>query len=155
QDQLGRRPVRLRRLVQVAPRRRLPQLGQLDRLVGRILSLQGHRQQRDTHLLREHRPMRKTLTSGNWIDILPIQALKAKHRDRTAAAAKLYTQFEDDGKPDLSRLPLSMSLQTVRRNALLAQVVTAWSFVLEDLDEEGNPREGTAAALPVPYWDSE
>lgn len=98
--------------------------------------------------------MRHTLTSGEWIDILPIQALKAKHRDRTDGVVKLYIKLDKDGNPDLSAMPLSMSLQTVRRDALLAQLITAWSFTLVEYDPDGNVVEGTAAALPVPYWDS-
>jgi len=99
--------------------------------------------------------MRYTLTSGNWIEILPIQALKAKHRDRTDGAVKLYIKLDDKGDPDLSAMPLSMSLQTIRRDALLAQLVSAWSFTLVEYDPEGNVVEGTEASLPVPYWDGD
>lgn len=99
--------------------------------------------------------MRHTLKSGNWIEILPIQALKAKHRDRTDGAVKLYVQFDSEGNPDLSNMPLSMTLNTVRRNALMAQIITAWSFVLADYDDEGNVKEGSAASLPVPYWNGD
>jgi len=92
--------------------------------------------------------MRITLESGNWVDILPVQSLKAKHRDRSDGAVKLYVQFDDQGNPDLSGMPLSMSLATVRRDALMAQIISDWSFVI-DPDEENSPK------LPVPYWDAE
>ena len=98
--------------------------------------------------------MRHTLSSGNWIDVLPIQALKAKHRDRADGAVKLYVQFDDQGNPDLSKMPLSMSLQAIRRNALMAQIITAWSFTMIDYDDDGQVKPGTDdQPLPVPYWD--
>lgn len=92
--------------------------------------------------------MKKDFASGHWIDITPIQALKAKHRDAFEGAPKIYLQFDDEGNPDLSDMPLSMSLTKLQRNGLLATLIYDWSFTATD--DAGNP---TGVKLPVPSWD--
>jgi hypothetical protein len=85
--------------------------------------------------------MHVDLMSGHSIDITPLSGLKAKHRDAYEGAPKIYMKFDDDGNPDLSDMPLSMSLAKLQRNALLATLISAWTFT----DDNG-------AALPVPKW---
>ena len=96
--------------------------------------------------------MRVTFGSGNWIDVLPIQGLKAKHKDAAEASIKMYVSFDKDGNPDLSGMPFSMSIAKARRNAVMAMCITNWSFTTQQLDPEGVPVEGTEMLLPVPQW---
>jgi hypothetical protein len=88
---------------------------------------------------------RHELSSGNWIELRPIQTLKQRDKDVYDGAIKLYVDFDDEGKPDMSRMPLSMSIQKVRRNALFARLVVAWSFTADD----------DITPLPVPRWISD
>lgn len=85
--------------------------------------------------------MKYDLASGQWIDIVPLQGLKAKHRDAHDGAPKLYMKFRDDGTPDLSGMPVSMSVAKAQRNGLLASLLLGWSFTADD----GVP-------LPLPGW---
>jgi hypothetical protein len=96
--------------------------------------------------------MRHTFESGNWIDVLPIQALKAKHKDAAEAAIRLYVSFDADGNPDLSQLPLSMSLAKAQQHVLMAVCIRSWSFTTCQFDDDGNRVEGTEGLLPVPEW---
>lgn len=89
--------------------------------------------------------MRHDLSSGDWIDIRPLQSLKQRDQDVYDGAIKIYVTFDKDGNPDMSKLPLSMSLQKVRRNALLARLLIGWSFKIE----------GTEEPLPLPRWISD
>jgi len=91
--------------------------------------------------------MRKEFGSGNWIDIAPVQGLKAKHRDAYEGAPKIYIKFREDGSVDMSDMPLSMTLAKLQRNGLLATLITDWSF--ESTSDDGIP---TGTKLPVPHW---
>lgn len=88
--------------------------------------------------------MRFDLATGNWIEMTPIQKLKAKHRDAHDGAPRFYIKFDDDGKPDMSDLPVSATLASLQRDALLGTLVTDWSF-LDDNEQK----------LPLPKWDGE
>lgn len=81
------------------------------------------------------------LKSGNWIEIVPVSGLKAKHKDAFEGAPKLFITLDDQGNPDLSKMPLSMTIAIVQRHALLASILSGWSFTQDD----GSP-------LPVPRW---
>lgn len=96
--------------------------------------------------------MRHTFESGQWIDVLPVQGLKAKHKDAAEAAIKLYVAFDDKGNPDLSNMPFSMSIAKARRNVIMAMCLNNWSYTSADMDSEGAPVEGTEVPLPVPIW---
>jgi hypothetical protein len=86
--------------------------------------------------------MHVDFASGNWVDIVPIQGLKAKHRDAFEGAPKIYLKFDAEGKPDLSDMPLSLTMSKLQRNGLLSTLIMDWSFS----DDNGSK-------LPVPYWD--
>jgi hypothetical protein len=96
--------------------------------------------------------VRHTFESGQWIDVLPIQGLKAKHKDAAEAAIKLYVSFDKDGNPDLSQMPISMSIAKAQRHVIMAICIAAWSFTAWQLDTDGDQIPGTETALPVPEW---
>jgi hypothetical protein len=88
--------------------------------------------------------LRHELASGQWVDLRPIQSLRQRDKDVYDGAIKLFIEFDAQGNPDMSGLPLSMTLQKVRRNALFARVLLGWSFTSED-----------GQLLPVPHWVSD
>lgn len=90
-----------------------------------------------------------------WVDILPIQALKSKHKDAVMAAIKLYVSLDDKGQPDLSRLPITMSIPKAQRNIAIAILVSSWSFSSCQFDDQGAPVDGTEQPLPVPTWSAD
>ena len=94
--------------------------------------------------------MHVDLASGNSIQIVPLQGLKAKHRDAFEGGPKLYVKFDSDGNPDMSGMPLSMTIAKAQRNALMASLISSWTF--RRLDDEGNP---VGDILPVPTWDGD
>lgn len=97
--------------------------------------------------------MRHTLSDGvTWIDVLPLAAIKAKHKDAVDAAIKLYVAFDDKGQPDLSNMPITMSIAKAQRNVLMAVCILRWSVTTVDMNEDGEPIEGTERALEVPVW---
>jgi len=89
--------------------------------------------------------MHVDLTSGQSIEVIPIQGLKAKHKDAFTGAPKLFIQFDKDGNPDMSALPFSMSIGIIQRNALMAALLTGWSFTLDD----------GVTPLPLPRWEND
>lgn len=97
--------------------------------------------------------MRHTFESGQWIDVLPIQALRAKHKDAVDAAVKMYVAFDEKGQPDLSSMPITMSVAKAQRNVLMSILISAWSFNSSMTDPDtGEPVPGTEIPLPVPVW---
>lgn len=98
--------------------------------------------------------MRHTLTSGEWIELRPIQALKAKDKDAYEAIAKIYISFDADGKPDMSKIPFSMSLASLQRVALLSRLLIGWSFKYATDDDEV-PAELRGQPLPLPRYENE
>lgn len=87
--------------------------------------------------------MEYTFRSGQTMNIRPIQDLRAKDKDAYEAAIRFYIKFTDDGTPDLSDLPISMSMMAVQRNALFAQLIREWSFTGSD-----------GLVLPIPTWNT-
>jgi hypothetical protein len=91
--------------------------------------------------------MQHKLESGHTVEMRPVKGpggLRAKDKDIYEASIKLYVTFAEDGTPDMSKIPFSMSLERIRRDALIARVVKGWSFVTDD-----------GAPLPVPYWEAD
>jgi hypothetical protein len=75
--------------------------------------------------------MRHDLTSGAWVEMRPLQDLKAKDKFAVGAAVRMLIPFNDEGEPDLKGgMTLGGSMQTRSLNAVLARVVTAWSYEL-------------------------
>lgn len=75
--------------------------------------------------------MRHELASGGWVDVRPIQDLKAKDKFAVSAAVKMLIPVNEDGEPDVSDgVALGGAMQTRAFNAVIARVVTAWSFDL-------------------------
>jgi hypothetical protein len=89
--------------------------------------------------------MHTDLASGHYIDITPLAGLKAKHKDAYEGAPKLFISFKEDGTPDLSNMPVSMSIAKVQKYALFATLLTDWSFTTDD----------GSTKLPVPHWTGE
>jgi hypothetical protein len=85
--------------------------------------------------------MHQDLASGHSIDIVPLSGLKAKHRDAFEGAPKLYIKFAEDGTPDLSNMPISMTIGKVQKYGLMAALISDWSFTDE-----------AEIKLPVPRW---
>lgn len=88
--------------------------------------------------------MHVDLPSGHWVEITPVSGLKAKHRDAHDGAPRFYIKFDEDGKPDTSDLPISATIATLQRDALMATLISSWSFTTDD-----------GVTLPVPHWDGE
>lgn len=87
--------------------------------------------------------MRHDLTSGAWIEIIPVQDLKGKDRDRFNRAVRQEVPLDDEGGFDRqAAVTQRLNDGEVRRNAAIACFITAWSFTRDD----GTP-------LPVPGLD--
>ena len=98
--------------------------------------------------------MRHDLTSGQWVDMRPVQDLKV--RDQEVYEAPL-TDFEigfgEDGKPDLGERKFSMKIPKLQRRALLCRLLTAWSFDLpRPMWEGGIENEESFSELPLEDW---
>lgn len=75
------------------------------------------------------KPMKTTLESGAWVEHRPIQDLKAKDKDAVSSSVKMAIPVTEDGEIDRSQgLLMSGSMQLAARNAVIARVVTGWSF---------------------------
>lgn len=98
--------------------------------------------------------MRHILTSGQWIEVLPIQGLRAKHKDAAESAIKLYVAFDDKGQPDLSNMPLTMTIPKAQLHVIMAMCITSWSFELVTVDNESG-EESVQGLLPKPQWQAE
>lgn len=86
--------------------------------------------------------MRTELPSGAWIEHRPVQDLRGKDKDAVTMAVRMVIPMTADGEVDLSQgMTMGGELQIKSRNAVIARVITAWSFTAED----GGP-------LPVPEW---
>lgn len=89
--------------------------------------------------------MRTDLKSGAWIEHRPIQDLKGKDKDAVDRVIRMSLPMTAEGELDTSHgLSIGMEMQEKRRNALIARVVTGWSFTRDD----GSP-------LPVPYHEAD
>jgi hypothetical protein len=89
--------------------------------------------------------VRHELTSGAWVEVRPIQDLKAKDKFAVSAAIKMLIPVTDDGELDTKAgLSLGGAMQTRSIAAVIARCVTAWSFTTED-----------GAPLPKPVYEYE
>lgn len=73
--------------------------------------------------------MRTDLASGAWVEHRPIQDLKAKDKDAVTLSVKMAIPVTEDGEIDRSQgLLMSGAMQLAARNAVLARVITGWSY---------------------------
>lgn len=73
--------------------------------------------------------MRTPLASGAWIEHRPIQDLKAKDKDAVSMSVKMAIPINEDGEVDRSKgLVMSGAMQIAARNAVIARVITGWSY---------------------------
>jgi hypothetical protein len=88
--------------------------------------------------------MRTEFASGAWVEHRPIGDLKVKDADAVSSALKMVMPMTSEGELDLSGgISLGGEMQVKTRNAVIARVVTAWSFTTDD-----------GAPLPVPYFEN-
>lgn len=73
--------------------------------------------------------MKTSLASGAWIEHRPIQDLKAKDKDAVSLSVKMAIPINEDGEIDRSQgLLMSGAMQLAARNAVIARVITGWSY---------------------------
>ena len=73
--------------------------------------------------------MKTTLESGAWVEHRPIQDLKAKDKDAVSLSVKMAIPVTEDGEIDRSQgLLMTGAMQLAARNAVLARVITGWSY---------------------------
>ena len=73
--------------------------------------------------------MKTELASGAWVEHRPIQDLKAKDKDAVSMTVKMAIPINEDGELDRSQgLSMSGSMQLAARNAVIARVITGWSY---------------------------
>lgn len=73
--------------------------------------------------------MKTELASGAWVEHRPIQDLKAKDKDAVSLSVKMAIPITEEGEIDRSQgLLMSGSMQLAARNAVLARVITGWSY---------------------------
>lgn len=80
--------------------------------------------------------MRIDLPSGGWVDVIPIQDLKGKHRSKLNACVNTGVPYTEDADLDRVKIdampggyPAFNEAWKARRQALTAAIViTAWSY---------------------------
>lgn len=73
--------------------------------------------------------MKTDLESGAWVEHRPIQDLKAKDKDAVSLSVKMAIPLTEDGEIDRSQgLLMSGAMQLAARNAVIARVITGWSY---------------------------
>jgi hypothetical protein len=85
--------------------------------------------------------LRTTFKSGAWVEHLPIQDLKGKHRRDLDRVGKPQPVFDDRGEFDQQATMAGMDVLTwmgAKRDAMWAMIITGWSY-----------------DLPVPRFDRE
>ncbi len=105
--------------------------------------------------------MRTELQSGAWVEHRPITDLKAKDKDAMARVTR-YTLPEGlsvaelDGDLDVSALAAGldvMAFSLAQRNAVLARIITAWSYDLPVPVVEGAAIIGEESIGEIPLDD--
>ena len=82
--------------------------------------------------------MRTDLPSGAWVEHRPIQDLRAKDKDAVSMSVKMAIPLTEDGEVDRSQgMVFSGAMQLAARNAVIARVITGWSY-----------------DVPVPYFEA-
>lgn len=77
--------------------------------------------------------MRTTFESGAWVEHLPVQELKGKHKRDLDRVGKPRPVFGADGQPDIEATVSGLDVMgwvAGRRDAIWAMVLDAWSFDL-------------------------
>ena len=83
--------------------------------------------------------MKTTFESGAWVEHRLIQDMVAKDKDAVSLSVKMAIPITEDGEIDRSQgLLMSGAMQLAARNAVIARVITAWSYV-----------------APVPYFEAQ
>lgn len=101
--------------------------------------------------------MRTTLTSGAWIEHVPVQDLKSGHSRKLAAHTKLSVPpgaLSDDGKVDMDALMAGVDMfkfSAAKQDALWALLISKWSYDLPvpDLVEDEIENAGSLDELPL------
>lgn len=87
---------------------------------------------------KNRRPVKTIFESGAWVEHRPIQDLKAKDKDAVSLSVKMAIPITEDGEIDRSQgMVFSGAMQLAARNAVIARVVTGWSY-----------------EVPVPYFEA-
>lgn len=88
--------------------------------------------------------MRTEFASGAWVEHRALGDMKVKDADAVTEAIRMLLPMTGDGEVDLSGgISVGGAHKLRTRNAVIARVVTAWSFTTDD-----------GAPLPVPYWEN-
>ena len=98
--------------------------------------------------------MRTTLASGAWVEHLPVQELKGKHKRILDRVGKPTPVFTPDGGFDQAATISGLDVlgwQAARRDAIWAMVITAWSWDLPvpALGDAGQVDGGSFEELPL------
>jgi hypothetical protein len=73
--------------------------------------------------------MRHDLESGAWIEVRPVQDLKAKDKDAVSAAVKMLVPITAEGEIDRSQgMSFGGAMAARSRNAILARILLNWSY---------------------------
>lgn len=80
--------------------------------------------------------MRHNFESGGWVELIPIQQLKLKHKTRYVNASNSLVRLDAEGDVDRAAVAAEpggwrgyvQMLERVREAALIATTVTAWSY---------------------------
>lgn len=80
--------------------------------------------------------MRHEFESGEWVEVIPIQQLKLKHKTRYVNASNSLVRLDAEGDVDKAAVSAGpggwrgyvQMLEQVREAALIAATVTAWSY---------------------------
>jgi hypothetical protein len=73
--------------------------------------------------------LKTTFESGAWVEHRPVQDMKAKDKDAVSLSVKMAIPITEEGEIDRSKgLLMSGSMQLAARNAVIARVITGWSY---------------------------
>jgi hypothetical protein len=102
--------------------------------------------------------MRTTFTSGAWVEHVPIQELKGKHKRNLEPVGRpqsVYRDGELDKEATMSGLDITTWLQA-KRDAIWAMVVEGWSYDLPvpELGDDGQVTDlDSFGELPLDDFD--
>lgn len=104
--------------------------------------------------------MRTTFESGEWVEHLPVQELKGKHKrnlDKVGKPVPVFTERGDfDQAATMSGLDI-LTWQAAKRDAAWAMVISGWSYDLPVpvLDAASGEVSGAGAFGELPLGDFE
>lgn len=105
--------------------------------------------------------MRTTLESGEWIDHVPVQELKGKHKrllDRHTRLAVPPGAVSEDGRVDMDAVMESVDMfafSADKQDALWALLIDKWSYDLPVPDLVSGEVENAASFGEIPLDDYE